>query len=161
MITIRPAEEGDADILSSLQKEAFLPLWERYNDLGNPYLRGPEDIAWRLNSPHFRLFCILDDNVIVGGILYLYPGNSPITASREYYLQRVFIKPERQNHGIAKKAILLCEKELNDATLFTVDFPADLEKNRRCYIGTGFKDSGRRIETESGVVLARYEKRVR
>ena len=29
MITTRPVEGGDVEILSSIQKEAFLPLWEK------------------------------------------------------------------------------------------------------------------------------------
>lgn len=160
MITIRPVEEKDVEILSMIQIEAFLPLWERYHDLDNPYLRGSEDISSRLYSPFFHFFCILDNEEIVGGLLYSCHGRTPFQSSGEYYLQRIFIRPERQNHNIARNAILLCEKEFNDATLFTVDFPEDLEKNRRCYIGAGFKDTGGKMKTESGIILVRYEKRI-
>lgn len=157
MITLRPAETKDVEILWTLQKEAFLPLWERYHDAGNPYLRGPEYIRNRLFSPQYHCFCILDDAQIIGGILYATMTNE---IEREYYLQRLFIAPERQNQGIGRKAIALCERELADATLFSVEFPQDLEKNRTCYTKAGFKDTGRRVKTEEGIVLARFEKRI-
>jgi len=52
------------------------------------------------------------------------------------------------------------ERELADATLFSVEFPQDLEKNRTCYTKAGFKDTGRRVKTEEEIVLARFEKRI-
>ena len=47
-----------------------------------------------------------------------------------------------------------------DAKLFSVDFPEDLPKNRRCYEKAGFCDTGKRLEAEPGLVLACFEKRV-
>ena len=157
MVAIRPVEELDIVTLITLQKEAFLPLWERYHDADNPYLREPQDILRKLSSPQYHCFCILDDAQIIGGILYATMTNE---IEREYYLQRLFIAPERQNQGIGRKAIALCEHELADATLFSVEFPQDLEKNRTCYTKAGFKDTGRRVKTEEGIVLARFEKRI-
>ena len=157
MIVIKPVALQDSEILSALQKDAFLPLWERYHDAGNPYLRGTQDISKRLSSPLYRYYCILDDTEIVGGILYAITDNE---VDREYYLQRLYIAPKRQNQGIARKAIALCEQELSDATLFTVEFPQDLEKNRTCYLAAGFCDTGKRVNTKSGMILARFEKRV-
>ena len=95
--------------------------------------------------------------------LYLYKckGKGPFFKQLnegEYYLQKVYIKSERQCKGIAQTAILLCEKEFTDAKMFSVDFPEDLAKNRRCYEKAGFCDTGRRMETDPGVVLVRYEK---
>ncbi len=161
MITIRSATEQDAEVLTQLQKDAFRPLYERYHDEANPYLRGVEDVLGRLDSPYFRYFCILEDGEIVGGVLYKCQGRIPFSdrlGEREYYLQRVYVKPERQCQGIAQKAILLCEKEFPDAKRFTVDFPEDLIKNRRCYEKAGFCDTGMRLEVEPGLVLACFEK---
>ena len=76
----------------------------------------------------------------------------------ECYLQRVYIKPERQCNRIAQTAILLCEKHFPDINIFYVDFPEDLVKNRRCYERVGFEDTGKRMETEPVLVLACFEK---
>lgn len=149
-------------MLCAIQKQAFEPLYERYHDEGNPFLRGTEDILKRLNTPFFRYFTILEDGGIFGGISYKCMGRVPFLdelKKDECYLQRVYIKPGRQCNRIAQTAILLCEKEFSDINVFYVDFPEDLAKNRRCYERVGFKETGMRKEVEPGLVLACLEKR--
>ncbi len=160
-ITIRATKENEALMLSNIQKEAFLPLYEKYHDDDNPCLRGVEDVANRLNSDYFRYFTIFLEEEIVGGILYKCKGRTPFVDGLEdgqYYLQRVYIKPEKQCKKIAQRAILLCEKELPDAKCFLVDFPEDLMKNKRCYEKVGFMDTGKRLKVQQNLVLACYEK---
>ena len=161
-ISIRATQAIEAEELSRIQKEAFLPLYKKYHDNGNPYLRGAEDILCRLNKNN-RYFTICCDGKTVGGIFYRCVGKrSPteILKCGEYYLARVYISPEYQNRGIARKAILLCENEFIDAKAFYVDFPEDMEKNRRCYEAVGFRDTGERIRVEGAPVLAVYKKLV-
>ena len=161
MVKIKATVPEEALLLSEIQKQAFLPLYDRYHDDGNPCLRGVEDVANRLNSPFFRYFTIFEDEEIVGGVLYKCKGKGPFfekLKEGEYYLQRIYIKPERQCQGIAQTAILLCEKEFPDAKLFSVDFPEDLVKNRRCYEKVGFRDTGKRLEADPGLILACFEK---
>lgn len=163
MITVRPTLISDVDTLCELQKSAFLPIYERYRDSGNPYLRGTEDILRRLDSLSFRYFTVLDGESIIGGVLYRREGGTPFIKrlnSGEYYLARIYIKPDHQCMGIGKKAILLCENELHDAVKFYVDFPKELEKNRKCYRNAGFHDTGKELEVEPGLTLVAYEKNV-
>ena len=163
MIQIRRSVLRDAEALHAIQKEAFLPLYERYHDAGNPYLRGMEDISARLAHPVFRYFTILSDSEIAGGVMYKTGGRTPFfdpMPGGMIYLSRIYIKPALQGRGIARTAILLCEREFPDAVQYSVDFPADLERNRRCYESAGFHDTGNRLETDPGVVLASYLKRI-
>lgn len=160
-ISIKPTAEKEAIELSNIQKAAFLPLYEKYHDEGSPYLRGAEDITGRLNSDIFHYFTIYSDSEIVGGVLYKCKGKTPFCkqlSEGQYYLQRIFIKPEYQGKKIAQTAILLCEKALPDARCFMVDFPEDLTKNKKCYEKAGFADTGKRLEVQSGLVLACFEK---
>lgn len=79
----------------------------------------------------------------------------------EYYLSRSYIHPDYQNKGIAREAILLCEKEFPDARFYFVDFPEDMEKNRRCYQSAGYCDTGVRERWgEDAPVLAMFQKTV-
>ena len=159
-ITIRQTIPEEAEILAYIQQAAFKPLYEAYHDEGNPYLRGAEDILCRFNEKN-RYFTILCDDDIVGGVLYRVSGKrSPwdVLAEGEYYLARVYVKPELQGRGIARTAIQLCEKEFLDAVAFYVDFPEDLEKNRRCYESVGYCDTGKRIRMEGAPTLAMFEK---
>lgn len=161
MISIRQTINSDVDTLHEIQKNAFLPIYEKYHDNGNPCLRGPEDISRRLTTPFFKCFTILDDDKIVGGVIYKCQGQTPFVAQlgeNEFYLTRIFIKPDCQSHGMGTKAILLCEKEFVNATKFYVDFPKELEKNKRCYEKAGFINTGKELEIEAGLVLVNYEK---
>ncbi|MBR6524730.1 MAG: GNAT family N-acetyltransferase [Clostridia bacterium] len=164
MIAVRPTGPQDAEQLCQLQKAAFRPLYEKYHDSSNPYLRGIEDITSRLDTPQFRYFTILYDHEIAGGVLYRCIGRTPFCESlpeHEYYLARIYIRPDLQGRHIARAAILLCEKYFPDAACFHVDFPQDLAMNRRCYESAGFTDTGKRLETDLGIVLAAYQKTIK
>ena len=161
MLYIRNTAAGDAPALAEIQRAAFLPLYERYHDPGNPCLRGVDDISGRLENPVFRYFTILEGERTIGGVLWKCAGSTPFTAALEkgeYYLQRIYILPELQGRGSARRAILMCEARFSDARRLYVDFPEDLEKNRRCYASAGFQDSGKRLEVQPGLILAAYEK---
>lgn len=161
-VSIRPTTKSEAEELCRIQKEAFRPLYEKYQDAGNPYLRGPEDILCRLNKNN-RYFTILYEGTMVGGIFYRCRGKrSPgeELGDHEYYLARIYIHPAFQGRGIAGKAILLCEQEFPDASAYYVDFPEDLEKNRACYTGAGFFDTGERVRMDGTPVLAVYKRTV-
>jgi len=162
-ISIKITSPSEAEELAQIQKAAFKPLYEKFHDARNPFLRGSEDILRRLNKSN-RHFTILLDGKIVGGIFYrLYGKRGPIDeiAENEYYLARVYIHPDYQNKGIARKAILLCEKEFADAKTYYVDFPEIMEKNRRCYQSAGYCETKERITVEGAPALAVFKKTVR
>lgn len=159
-ISIKATQENEALELCNIQKAAFFPLYEKYRDDGNPYLRGVEDIVNRLHSDFFRYFTVFLEEEIVGGVLYKCKGKTPFVDNLEegqYYLQRIYIKPDYQCKKIAQTAILLCEEKL-DANSFLVDFPYDLIKNKRCYEKVGFIDTGKRLQVQEGLILACFEK---
>lgn len=161
-ISIRITNPSEAEELSQIQKAAFAPLYEKYHDEGNPFLRGPEDILRRLNKQN-RHFTILYNDKTVGGVFYrLYGKRSPSDdiGAGEYYLVRIYIHPDYQSKGIAREAILLCEKEFPDARAYFVDFPEDMEKNRRCYQSAGYRDTGDRIRMDGAPSLAMFKKTV-
>ena len=164
MITVRLARFEDVSELTQIQKQAFRPLYEKYQDKGNPYLRSESDISIRLDNQKYKVFCVLDDGIIVGGIIYMCFGSGIFfdkLGADEYYLQRIFISPDRQSKKIGQKAILLCEKEFENAKTFWVVFPIDLDKNRTCYERAGFCHTGKTAQVEPGLVLACYIKHIK
>lgn len=113
-ISIKITNTSEAEELSQIQKAAFKPLYEKFHDAGNPFLRGSEDILRRLNKS-YRHFTILLDGKIIGGIFYRLCGKRVPgyeMGGGDYYLQRVYIHPDYQNKGIAREAILLVKKSL-------------------------------------------------
>ena len=161
-ISIKITVPSESEELSQIQKAAFKPLFEKFHDEGNPFLRGSEDILCRLNKFN-RYFTILYDGKMVGGIFYrLYGKRDPADEIRagEYYLARIYIHPEYQNKGIAREAILRCEKEFPDAKFYYVDFPEEMEKNRKCYQSAGYCDIGERVCMQGAPSLAMFKKTV-
>ena len=163
MISVRKTLAEDVKILWEIQTNAFMPLYERYKDQGNPALRDETDISRRLGSEYFSCFTILLDGEIVGGLWYKVKGScvgEETLGDGKYYLQRVFIAPDMQSKGIAQRAILESEAYFEDAKTFLVDFPEDLKKNRRCYEKAGYRDTGKRVYVQEGLVLACFEKKI-
>ncbi len=117
----------------------------------------------RLTNPSAHYFTVFCDGEAVGGVFYKSEGSSLFFESLskgEYYLNRAFLSPSLQGKGIISSAILMCEKRLPDAKRFLVDFPEDLEKNRRCYEKAGYSDTCKRYNVKNGLVFALYEKRL-
>ncbi len=161
-ITIKNTEPCEAEALVRIQKAAFMPLYEKYRDEGSPALRGVEELLSRM-TPDYRVFTILCDGEIVGGVFYRLHGKytpENFLGEGEYYLCRIWIDPAQQSKGIAAAAILLCEREFPDARRFFVDFPIDMEKNKRCYQKVGFCDTGERRPGGERLTLALYKKEV-
>lgn len=156
-IEIKPAIADDAKALAYIQQQAFKRLYDIYHDEGNPYLRGADEIQRWLERPNCKVFKILANGILVGGVAAWERNGLP----SEYYLARIYILPEMQNKGIASQAILLCEAEFPNASRWTLDFPADQPANRRCYEKAGYMDTGEmREQSEGKIKLALYEKRI-
>ena len=118
-------------------------------------MRDERDILCGLNNPNFLYLTILYDEKIVGGILYRIKGSTPFVKNLrwgKYYLGRVYISPEYQNKGIATEAILQSEKFLKKPRKLYVDFPEDLDKNRKCYTKCGYKDTKKRLAQGERIV---------
>lgn len=163
MVSVRKTRAEDVKALWEIQKNAFMPLYERYKDQGNPALRDETDISRRLGSEYFSCFTIYADDEITGGLWYKVKGSctgEDVLGDGKYYLQRVFIRPDMQSKGIAQRAILESEAYFDDAEVFYVDFPEDLKKNRRCYEKAGYTDTGNRVKIQEGLVLACFEKKI-
>ncbi len=57
--------------------------------------------------------------------------------------------------------IILSEKKFPKAKIIYVDFPDDLEKNRRCYTNADFVDTGEKLVEAGSPTLAMYKKELR
>ena len=156
-VVIIPATAADAEALAAIQRQAFKRLYDIYQDEGNPYLRGADEIKAWLERPNWRIYKIIADGVLCGGVSFCERNGMPGV----YYLARIYILPELQGKGIASKAILLCEKTVDNANLWTLDYPVNEIANRRCYEKAGYKDTGERRELSNGAItLVFMEKKV-
>jgi GNAT superfamily N-acetyltransferase len=154
IISISPANADDAESLTAIQKQAFERLYKIYQDEGNPYLRGSNEIEYQVKNGIVDIYKIFADDSLCGGISIRNNGNG------EYYLHRIYVLPKLQGKGIAQKTIKLCEKNYPDAKRWKVDFPIDQLANKKCYENNGYYDTGLRETTSDKLTLAFYEKAV-
>ncbi|MBO4217058.1 MAG: GNAT family N-acetyltransferase [Clostridia bacterium] len=162
-IFIRDTVPEDAEELLKIQKAAFKPLFEKYHDAGSPYLRGVDDILIRLTDD-YRHFTVFKGGRMTGGIFYRLRGKRApevFLEEGEYYLGRIYISPEFQGMGIGSSVIRLCDAKFTDAKAFYVDFPSDMDKNRRCYEKAGYSDTGEKIPVGDGLTLTVYKQNVK
>ncbi|NLO47762.1 MAG: GNAT family N-acetyltransferase [Clostridiales bacterium] len=156
-VEIIPATAEDAEDLAAIQRLAFKRLYDTYHDEGSPYLRGADEILLWLEQPNWRVYKIVADGVLLGGVSFCEKNGMPGV----YYLARIYVLPDYQGKGIAGAAILLCEETVTNAGVWTLDFPADQPGNRRCYEKAGYIDTGKRQEQSGGAItLAYMEKKV-
>ncbi len=163
-IVIRETKVSEANELLKIQKEAFKPLYEKYHDEANPYLRDIDDVIKRTEHKNFIYYTIFFEDKIAGGMYYRIKGKragGSELKNGEIYLGRIYIKPELQGRGIAKTAILLSETLFPKAKTIYVDFPDDLERNRKCYTNAGFVDTGEKLVEVGSPTLAMYKKELR
>jgi len=152
-VTIARAAADDAEILTEIQKKAFVRLYEMYRDEQNPYLRGSGELREQIESGERDVYKIFYGGALCGGLTVRDRGGG------EYYLNRVCVLPELQGKNIGRRAIALAEKNYA-AARWAVDFPADLPMNRRCYEACGYSDTGAREKISDALTLAYYEKNI-
>lgn len=144
----------DAEALTAIQRSAFKPLYEIYQDEESPFLEDETKILKWISLPNISYFKIYVDKELYGGIVYIDMGNN------EYYLIRLFIKLSEQCKGIGTLAILEVEKHFPNAKKFVLDFPIGQLKNQKCYEKAGYIDTGKRDKITDNLILAIYEKNI-
>jgi len=149
-ISILPASAEDAGPMTQIQRRAFSRLYERYHDAGSPYLRGEEEILMLLERPGWRVYRILADGALCGGVYFCERGEG------DFYLARIYVDPAMQGKGIAPEAIRLCEGTAANAKRWRLDYPAEEERNRRCYEKAGYRDTGERQSQSGGAITLAY-----
>ncbi|MFA6308244.1 MAG: GNAT family N-acetyltransferase [Clostridia bacterium] len=146
------ASDTDAEALLSIQKNAFLPLFESYQDGNlNPYSETLEQMKQHINEGYF--YKIMLNDCLVGGIM-----------ARElekdmWKLRIIFIEQEFQGKGIAQTAIGLMEKIHSDVNEWVLDTPHDLYKNHHIYEKCGYVRTSEITPVNERLALIHYRKK--
>ncbi len=158
LITLKPMQENEVETFCTIQKEAFMPLYERYHDDNNPIHTTPERMMHWLHREGLDMYGIWlstdAGEIPVGSISVKH------LAPQRYYLTRLYVSTAYQNRGIASAAIEACEALYPDAISWSLDFPADLSVNRHVYEKAGYTDTGETRMINDRLTLAVYRKDV-
>lgn len=145
------AEIKHAQMILDGQREAFLPLLERYNDGDmDPANEKLENISKAIENEYF--YIILAGEAFAGALM-IEKAPDPLHLK----LHTVYVLPAFQNKGIAGRAIDIAEGLHEDAVEWTLNTPADLVNNRRLYEKKGYIKRGE-VNINDALTLSYYSK---
>ena len=153
-IEIKRAGLKDAQVIWTMQRAAFQPLFEKYHDTEtSPAMEDYEKTVSRLQHDSSFFYLILTDGQAVGALRVVDTKN-PMSRKR---LSPVFILPEYQNLGIGKEAIRLAE-EIHGTSGWQLDTILQEKGNCHLYEKMGYKKTGESRVVNDRMTLIIYEK---
>ena len=154
MMKLRVAERDDLEIIYSMQKEAFAPLYEKYQDTETSPATEPfERTIQRFNNINVTYYLIVVEEKTIGAIRVR-------KNEKTYVLVQILILPEYQNKGYAQQAIKEVEALREDAECWRLDTIEQEEKLCHLYAKMGYHKTGETEHVKDGMDLVFFEKRV-
>lgn len=145
----------DADKIWKMQVEAFMSLYEKYQDTDtSPATEPLEKVIWRLEQPNTYFYFIVADEISVGAIRVIDDKKENIRKR----ISPIFILPEHRNKGYAQKAIIEAEKIHGDKNWF-LDTILQEKGNCVLYEKMGYVTTGKTEIVNDKMTLVGYEKR--
>ena len=158
MTTLVTVSPHDTPLLWRMQREAFLPLLQKYRDYGtNPADVTLDELKHKLSRPEVcGCWFILEDGEKVGSVKVKRSASIREGVPR-FFLSGVFVLPAFQGRGIAGRAIRLAEEPFPSADwlLYTIE---QEPKNCHLYEKLGYRRNGERMIVNERMTLIGYEK---
>ena len=152
-IQLVKVDEKDAVALFSIQREAFMPLLEKYKDYDtNPANEDIDKMIKRMNNPNGVFYKIIYNQKLVGAINVLWKKGT-----YEYKISPMFIAPEYQGKGIAQETIKMVERYYLEASSWEL---ATIKEERNCHLyeKIGYSQTGELRQLNGNTTLIFYKK---
>jgi len=148
-IKFQRATIDDSDELIKVRNQSFYEDYVKYGECPG-YNTSKETMANTiLNKIVYKIIC---DNQIIGSISV--KDNYDST----YHLGCLSVIPDYENKGIGQEAIRFIEKEFPEATLWTLETPADKKRNHYFYEKAGYNII--KEYSDGSVRLVLFEKKI-
>ncbi|UOQ87168.1 GNAT family N-acetyltransferase [Gracilibacillus salinarum] len=153
-IKLEKAVVDDANSIFPIQREAFLPLLEKYKDYHtNPAAESIDRVIKRISDPSGGFFKIVADNELVGAICVTSKDNL------QYWISPMFILPAFQGRGIAQKSITLVEQLFTKARTWELATILEEKRNGHLYEKMGYQKTGIIRKLNEQTTLIYYRKK--
>ena len=152
-VSLERATIKDAEALFEMQVKAFTPLMEMYKDYAiNPANETIDRVIARITNPNGVFYKILLDTKPIGGICIFWKEEA------RFWISPMFILPEYQGQGVAKKTILLAEESFSQAVSW--ELATILEEKRNCHLyeKMGYVLTGEKRRINEHTTLVYYKK---
>lgn len=154
-IKLERAEASDATAILAMQKSAFLPLLEKYQDSDtNPASETLERVLGRIASPGSFYYKIMTQEKMVGAIR-IKRGKG-----RRFWVSPLFIDPPLQGLGIAGEAMKQAELLHAEADTWELATILEEEGNCRFYEKLGYRPTGVIDQLNDKTTLGYFKKTV-
>jgi len=153
------ATENEAEFLHRLQVEAFMPLYEKYqDDETNPAKESLDTVRWKITDRLRSDFYIVKyEGEPVGGIRVRSHNGGNITEGVRW-ISPIFVIPSFQGKGIAQKVIQKVFELYPDALTWRLDTIKQEPGNCHLYEKCGFVRYGDEDVVNEKMTLVKYEK---
>lgn len=152
-IKLEKAIASDAPAILAMQKAAFLPLLEKYQDHdSNPANETLERVLGRINGLGSHFYKILAEEKMVGAIRIRWYEDG------RFWVSPLFVDPSRQERGIAGEAMKLAELQHKEAITWELATILEEEGNCRFYEKLGYRETGVIEQLNSRTTLGYFKK---
>lgn len=152
-IALELAAEAEALILLNMQKKAFLPLLEKYQDVEtSPAMETVERLRSKITDPQNGFYKILAGGKLAGAICVKRKEDT------RFRISPLFVLPEYQGLGIAQKTIQKVELLFPEAEVW--ELSTLLEEQGNCYLyeKVGYVKTGATQKLTDRATLVHYQK---
>ena len=152
-IKLEKATVLDAPAILAMQKAAFLPLLEQYQDHEtNPVNETLERVLGRINDPASIYYKIVAKEYMVGAIRIKWEEE------RRFWVSPLFVDPLYQGLGIARKAMEQAELLHAEAETWELATILEEEGNCRFYEKLGYRPTGVTNQLNDNATLGYFKK---
>ncbi|MBQ8967984.1 GNAT family N-acetyltransferase [Ruminococcus sp.] len=146
----------DAELLHKLQREAFMPLYDRYrDDETSPALESIEAVTRKIADSEFYFIC--DGDVPIGGVRVRLFRNAD---ENIYNISPIFILPDRCDKGLGTAVMEKLFAMYADADKWSLATIKQDERNCHFYEKLGFVPTGSSTVINERMTIVGYEKKV-
>lgn len=160
MIKIRLEEVKPEELkqLHDMQKESFMPLYEKYHDDGSPAIEPFEKVQARAFQDYRKYYFIVKEGARVGA---LNVGYKPWEEDKTIlYISPIFVLPKYWNKGYGYTAIQKVFEMHPEATEWRLDTILQEKGNCHLYEKCGFVRTGEEHVINENMTLIDYVKKV-
>lgn len=153
-ICLVKAHTKDAELVHRLQREAFMPLYERYRDDNtSPALETVERVTWKIENSDF--YIIKADGEPVGGVRV---RDDSVDGSEIRNISPIFLIPSYQDKGIGTEVMRTVFEMYPNAEKWELSTIGQETRDCHFYEKLGFVRTGSQKVIKDGMDIIGYEK---
>ena len=151
---LEEVREDEIPQMYEMQKESFMPLYEKYHDEGSPAIESIDRVRGRAARPNRKYYFIVKDGARVGAINI---GHNDPEEKKVAFISPLFILPKYQNKGMGYVAIRKAFELLPEVTTWKLETILQEPANCHLYEKCGFVRVGEEKIINDNMTLIDYE----